>query len=190
MHSEPRSAIAGRRRACLQHSVAHVSCRRFSRRNSSSTTTFAESEARLAQQSVRPWSLLEVSRLHFAGHLQVSGLDACKRLQDPRFRQAWLATKEFEIRAVRSGPVGQISCHRGRRTERRFRARSEPEGRPRGASLCVAAGGPGRPGQLILPAEVKPTPLTREVRSGPRRAIRSARLGPLPRCLRPSSALG
>jgi|GEM_PF-5459294 len=50
--------------------------------------------------------------------------------------------------------------------------------------------GSGRPEQLIRPSEVKPPPLTRDVRSGPRRAIRRARLGLLPRCLRPSSALG
>jgi hypothetical protein len=93
----------------------------------------------LPQDSVTPWFLLEVSHLHYAGTLQVSGLDACERLQDPRFRQAWLATREFEIGAVRSGPVGQISCHRGWRTERRFGVRWEPATRPHGASLCVAA---------------------------------------------------
>ena len=112
----------------------------------------AEGDTRLPQDSVTPWSLLEVCHLHYAGQLQVSGLDACERLQDPRFRQAWLATREFEIGAVRSGPVGQITCHRNWRTERRFRARQRGRARRQYASLRVG----GRPELLLAPGPAGP----------------------------------
>ena len=73
-----------------------------------------------------------------ADKVQVSGMDTCDRHRDPRFRQVRLATREWEVGAVRSGPAGRSSRHWGRTTERRFGVRWEPAGRPSGASLCVA----------------------------------------------------
>ena len=85
------------------------------------------------EDSVTPGFLPEVSQLLPADKVQVSGMDTCERHRGPRFRQVRLATRKLEIGAVRSGPVGQSSCHCGRRTERRFGVRWEPATRPHGA---------------------------------------------------------
>jgi hypothetical protein len=79
-----------------------------------SQVLFDMGDPQLAQQSVTPGFLPEVSQLLPADKLQVSGTNACERHRDPRFRQVRLATRELEVGAVRSGPAGQSSCHCGR----------------------------------------------------------------------------